>query len=151
MAFVGSANDDASTITDNRFINNELEGIGLGAAGSEITGNSFAPHDVYVKDYTTEATNYDLAEVIADNTFENDVEVTEDGSAIVDETEEMRMALKVDLKEDGLHLSVLQGTPLLPARLIPTSPTRFARRRGSSTPTGSRWCRCRCGGPCGGS
>ena len=85
--FVGSANDDASTITGNRFINNELEGIGLGAAGSEITGNSFAPHDVYVKDYTSEAANYDLAEVIADNTFENDVEVTEDGSAIVDETE----------------------------------------------------------------
>lgn len=85
---VGTANDAPSVITDNRFINNELEGIGLGAAGTEITGNSFAPHDVYVKDYTSEAANYDLAAVIEANTFENDVEVTEDGSAIVDETAE---------------------------------------------------------------
>ncbi|HEX6864013.1 MAG TPA: alpha/beta hydrolase, partial [Thermoanaerobaculia bacterium] len=41
------------------------------------------------------------------------------------ELEEMGMALEVNLKEDGLYLSVLQGTPLPPARLIPTSPTRF--------------------------
>jgi pimeloyl-ACP methyl ester carboxylesterase len=39
--------------------------------------------------------------------------------------EEMGMALKVELEGDGLRISVLQGTPLPPTRLIPTSPTRF--------------------------
>lgn len=42
------------------------------------------------------------------------------------ENEEMGMALKVDLRGDGLVLSVLRGGPPFPsARLIPTSPTRF--------------------------
>jgi pimeloyl-ACP methyl ester carboxylesterase len=39
--------------------------------------------------------------------------------------EEMGMELKVDLKEDGVYVSVLQGTPFPSTRLIPTSPTRF--------------------------
>jgi hypothetical protein len=37
----------------------------------------------------------------------------------------MRMALEVSLEGDGLRVSVLQGPPFPPARLIPTSPTRF--------------------------
>lgn len=42
------------------------------------------------------------------------------------ENEEMGMALKVDLQGDGLVISVLRGgPPFPPARLIPTSPTRF--------------------------
>lgn len=42
------------------------------------------------------------------------------------ESEEMGMALKVDLQGDGLFISVLRGgPPFPPARLIPTSPTRF--------------------------
>lgn len=42
------------------------------------------------------------------------------------ENEEMGMALKVDLREDGLVISVLRGGPPFPSvRLIPTSPTRF--------------------------
>ena len=40
--------------------------------------------------------------------------------------EEMGMALEVGLRGDGLVISVLQGgPPFPPARLIPTSPTRF--------------------------
>ncbi len=82
---VGTANDAPAVITDNRFINNELEGIGLGVTGSEITGNSFKPHDVYVADYTSEK-SYDLKKVITDNTFDNDDEVTADDTKIVDKT-----------------------------------------------------------------
>ncbi len=42
------------------------------------------------------------------------------------ENEGMGMALKVDLQGDGLVISVLRGgPPFPPARLIPTSPTRF--------------------------
>ncbi|HEU4514805.1 MAG TPA: cell wall-binding repeat-containing protein [Nocardioidaceae bacterium] len=78
-----SANDTASTITDNRFINND-EGIGLGAAGSTVTGNSFGDNEVYVKDYTSDPANYDLQNMITENDFDNEVTVTEDGSAIVD-------------------------------------------------------------------
>jgi hypothetical protein len=36
----GSANDTASTITNNRFLNND-EGVGLSAPDSTVTGNSF--------------------------------------------------------------------------------------------------------------
>jgi putative cell wall-binding protein len=78
-----SANDTASTITNNRFINND-EGIGLGAAGSTVTGNSFGDNKVYVKDYTSDAANYDLQKMITENEFDNEVTVTQDGSAIVD-------------------------------------------------------------------
>ncbi|HEX6861459.1 MAG TPA: alpha/beta hydrolase, partial [Thermoanaerobaculia bacterium] len=39
--------------------------------------------------------------------------------------EEMGIELKVDLEKDGLRISILKGTPFPPARLIPTSPTRF--------------------------
>ena len=35
------------------------------------------------------------------------------------------MTLEVDLEGDGLRVSILQGPPFPPARLIPTSPTRF--------------------------
>lgn len=80
---VGTANDAPAVITDNRFINNELEGVGLGVAGSTVTGNSFRPHDVYVKDYTADK-SYDLEKMITDNTFDNDVTVSPDGTAIVD-------------------------------------------------------------------
>jgi pimeloyl-ACP methyl ester carboxylesterase len=38
---------------------------------------------------------------------------------------EMGVLLKVELVEDRLRLSVLQGPPFPPALLIPTSPTRF--------------------------
>lgn len=42
------------------------------------------------------------------------------------ENEERGMALEVDLQRDGLVISVLRGgPPFPPARLIPTSPTRF--------------------------
>ncbi len=78
-----SANDAASTITNNRFVNND-EGIGLGVAGSTVTGNSFGDNKVYVKDYTSEAANYDLQKMITENQFDNEVTVTQDGSAIVD-------------------------------------------------------------------
>jgi nitrous oxidase accessory protein NosD len=80
---VGTANDAPSVITDNRFINNSLEGIGLGVAGSEITGNSFKPHDVYVADYTSDKA-YDLKAVITANSFDNEVEVSADDTKIVD-------------------------------------------------------------------
>jgi len=83
---VGAANDAPSVITDNRFINNELEGIGMSVDGSEITGNSFKPHDVYVADYTSDK-SYDLEAVIDANTFDNEVEVSADDTKIVDETE----------------------------------------------------------------
>lgn len=83
---VGTANDAASTITGNRFIDNAVEGIGLGVPGSTVTGNSFRPHDVYVKDYTTDKT-YDLEKMITDNTFDEEVTVTEDGRAIVEKQE----------------------------------------------------------------
>jgi pimeloyl-ACP methyl ester carboxylesterase len=39
--------------------------------------------------------------------------------------EEMGLAVKVDLREDRLHLTILQGPPFRPALLAPTSPTRF--------------------------
>lgn len=38
---------------------------------------------------------------------------------------EMGMALEVELQEDGLRVSILQGPPFPAARLVPTSPTRF--------------------------
>lgn len=38
---------------------------------------------------------------------------------------EMGLAIKVDLQEDHLLLTILQGPPFRPARLAPTSPTRF--------------------------
>ena len=85
--FVASANDAASTITNNRIIASGFEGIGLGAPGSKVTGNSFAPHENdYVHDYTAEKT-YDLPQMITDNTFENEVEVNEADTAIVDKDE----------------------------------------------------------------
>lgn len=84
---VGTANDAPSVITDNRFIANTIEGIGMSVEGSEVTGNSFKPHDVYVGDYT-ENKSYDLEAIIAANTFDNEVEVSADGRTIVDETEE---------------------------------------------------------------
>ena len=84
--FVGSANDAASKITNNRFIASELEGIGLGVAGSTVTGNSFAPHENdYVHDYTADKA-YELPKMITDNTFENEVEVNQADTAIVDKT-----------------------------------------------------------------
>jgi putative cell wall-binding protein len=83
---VGTANDAPSVITDNRFIDNELEGIGMSVAGSEVTGNSFKPHDVYVADYTSDK-SYDLKKIITDNTFDNEVEVSADDTKIVDKTE----------------------------------------------------------------
>ena len=83
--FVGSANDATSEITDNRFIGNEFEGIGLGAPESTVTGNSFAPHEeAYVRDYTD---SYDLAAMIEANEFENEVEVDETDDSIVDKDE----------------------------------------------------------------
>lgn len=41
------------------------------------------------------------------------------------EQKEMGLAVKIDLREDRLRLTVLQGPPFPPALLIPTSPTRF--------------------------
>jgi pimeloyl-ACP methyl ester carboxylesterase len=38
---------------------------------------------------------------------------------------EMGLAIKVDLREDHLLLTILQGPPFAPALLAPTSPTRF--------------------------
>lgn len=79
----GSANDAATVIRDNRFLNNE-EGIGLGAADVTVEGNSFGDNTVYVKDWTADADNYDLEAMITANSFDNEVTVTEDGSAIID-------------------------------------------------------------------
>lgn len=39
--------------------------------------------------------------------------------------EEMGLAIKINLREDRLRLTVLQGPPFPPALLSPTSPTRF--------------------------
>ncbi|HSF38931.1 MAG TPA: alpha/beta hydrolase [Thermoanaerobaculia bacterium] len=39
--------------------------------------------------------------------------------------EEMELKIKIDLREDRLRLTVLEGPPFPPALLIPTSPTRF--------------------------
>jgi putative cell wall-binding protein len=71
----GSANDAASTITNNAFLNND-EGVGLGVAGATVTGNSFANQGQdHVGDYTTDS-SYDLAKMIDDNHFDEDVVVT---------------------------------------------------------------------------
>jgi putative cell wall-binding protein len=71
----GSANDAASTITDNTFRNND-EGVGLGVAGSTVTGNSFANSATdHVGDYTADSA-YDLNALVEDNTFDEDVVVT---------------------------------------------------------------------------
>ncbi len=75
---VGSANDAASVITGNTFLDNG-EGIGLGAAGSTVTGNMFDGNDDHVCDYTG---TYVLATLIAANEFADDVVV--DGNCIVD-------------------------------------------------------------------
>ena len=79
----GSANDTASTITGNTFLNN-TEGVGLGAAGSTVTGNSFANNSQdHVGDYTSDQ-GYELQKVITDNSFDEDVVVTQDDTKIVD-------------------------------------------------------------------
>lgn len=71
----GSANDTASEITNNEFVNND-EGIGLGAAGSTVKGNSFTNNsDAHVGDYTTDSV-YDLKAMIGENTFDEAVVVT---------------------------------------------------------------------------
>ncbi|HKV08106.1 MAG TPA: alpha/beta fold hydrolase [Thermoanaerobaculia bacterium] len=41
------------------------------------------------------------------------------------EQKELGLAVKIDLRDDRLRLTVLQGPPFPPALLIPTSPTRF--------------------------
>ena len=79
----GSANDAASTITDNNFVNNG-EGVGMSVAGSTVTGNSFAnSSDDHVGDYTSDKA-YDLDAIIAANTFDEEVVVSTDGTKIVD-------------------------------------------------------------------
>jgi nitrous oxidase accessory protein NosD len=81
----GSANDAPSTLTDNRFVNND-EGIGLGVAGSTVTGNSFANNaQDHVGDYTTDK-SYDLAKIIEANTFDEEVVVTPDDQFIKDKS-----------------------------------------------------------------
>ena len=80
----GSANDAASTITDNQFVNND-EGVGLGVTGSTVEGNSFANNSPdHVGDYT-DNTSYDLKQMIADNHFDEAVVVSDDDKFIQDE------------------------------------------------------------------
>ena len=81
----GSANDVASTITNNKFINND-EGIGLGAKGSKVEGNYFANNQPHVKDWTNDPAAYDLEAMIKVNEFDEAVKVSEDGTAIEDES-----------------------------------------------------------------
>lgn len=72
---VGSANDAASTITNNTFLNND-EGVGLSVAGAKVTDNSFANQGQdHVGDYTQDS-SYDLQAMIGDNDFDEDVVVT---------------------------------------------------------------------------
>lgn len=79
----GSANDAASTITNNTFVNND-EGVGLGVIGSSVEGNYFANNaPAHVGDYTADA-GYDLEAMIAANRFDEAVEVTADGKFIRD-------------------------------------------------------------------
>lgn len=79
----GSANDAASDITNNEFVNND-EGIGLGAPGSTVTGNSFANNDPHhVGDYTASG-SYDLAKIIDANEFDEPVVVSDDDKFIKD-------------------------------------------------------------------
>jgi hypothetical protein len=81
----GSANDTASKITNNRFLNND-EGVGLGAAGSTVTGNFFANNSQdHVGDYTTDK-SYDLAKMIEANSFDEAVVVTSDDQFIKDQS-----------------------------------------------------------------
>ncbi len=81
----GSANDVASTITNNKFINND-EGIGLGAKGAKVEGNYFANNKPHVKDWTNDEAAYDLEAMIKVNEFDEAVKVSEDGTAIEDES-----------------------------------------------------------------
>jgi putative cell wall-binding protein len=80
----GSANDVASVITNNEFINNG-EGIGLGGAGSTITGNEFINNAPHVADWTADK-SYDLPKIIQDNTFDEPVKVNDTDTAIVDQS-----------------------------------------------------------------
>jgi hypothetical protein len=90
-----SANDTASVIRDNRFLNND-EGIGLGAKGSVVEGNSFAENnDVHVKDYPADQFEYDLAAMIDANEFDTEVVVDKDavgGPEIVNKQDEQPTA-----------------------------------------------------------
>ena len=80
-----SANDAPSTITDNRFIDNG-EGIGVSVEGATIEENFFdGNEDAHVRDYTGDEDAYDLDNVIVINDFADEVMVTEDGNAIVDD------------------------------------------------------------------
>lgn len=79
----GSANDAASVITNNTFVNND-EGVGLGVKGSTVTGNSFANNvPDHVGDYTADGA-YDLEKMITENTFDEAVVVSDDGKFIKD-------------------------------------------------------------------
>jgi hypothetical protein len=80
----GSANDVASVITNNEFINND-EGIGLGGPGATITGNEFTNNAPHVADWTADK-SYDLPKIIQDNTFDEPVKVNETDTAIVDQS-----------------------------------------------------------------
>ena len=81
----GSANDDASTVTNNRFVNND-EGVGFSAAGATVTGNYFANNSQdHVGDYTTDK-SYDLEQIIKDNDFDEPVVVTDDDKFIKDQS-----------------------------------------------------------------
>jgi putative cell wall-binding protein len=81
----GSANDAASTITNNKFVNND-EGVGLGAKGSTVTGNSFANNvPDHVGDYTADKA-YDLEKMITENTFDEPVVVSKDDMFIQDKS-----------------------------------------------------------------
>lgn len=81
----GSANDVASVITNNRFLNND-EGIGLGGTDATVEGNEFANNSPdHVRDYTPQGT-YDLEKMIEDNKFDEPVVVSQDGNAIQDES-----------------------------------------------------------------
>ncbi len=79
----GSANDAASTITNNKFLNND-EGVGLAAAGSTVKDNSFANNSSdHVGDYTTDK-GYDLQAMIDANQFDEPVVVSQDDQFIQD-------------------------------------------------------------------
>ena len=81
----GSANDAASVITNNKFVNND-EGVGLGVKGSTVTGNSFANNvPDHVGDYTADS-GYDLEKMITENTFDEPVVVSDDGKFIKDKS-----------------------------------------------------------------
>ncbi|MCO8127221.1 cell wall-binding repeat-containing protein [Acidimicrobiia bacterium EGI L10123] len=77
---VGSANDGASDITNNFFVDNTLEGVGLGIVGSTVTGNTFTgTAGNYVCDYTPD--DYVLTTVAAANVYPEGYSIEEDGSA----------------------------------------------------------------------